>query len=94
MFSFFVHLSYQSQNELQMLTQETQSTKKYRSVKLTPLELSKLKKAVSKFHNRQEAADAIGIKHRETLDLVISRKSGSSTTINMIKNYLFRQEFQ
>jgi hypothetical protein len=55
-----------------------------RSEKLTNEELRALKKFVATFSNKMDAADAIGIS-RPTLDLVIIRGSGNSTTVGLIR---------
>lgn len=55
-----------------------------RSVRLTPDELSSLKRLLKQYPSQQEVADIIGIS-REVLGRVLLVKSGSSETIEKIR---------
>lgn len=67
---------------------ETMTTDRIRrSEKLTNEELKALKKFVSSFPAKLDAAEAIGIS-RPTLDLVIIRGSGNSITVRLIRERL------
>lgn len=58
-----------------------------RSEKLTSDEVKALKKFVSSYPSKLDAAEAIGIS-RPTLDLVIIRGSGNSITVRLIREKL------
>jgi hypothetical protein len=62
-----------------------------RSEKLTTEEIRALKKYVSAFPSKLDAAEAIGIS-RPTLDLVIIRGSGNSITVGLIREKLNLRE--
>jgi hypothetical protein len=62
-----------------------------RSEKLTSDEIRSLKKFVSGFPSKLDAAESIGIS-RPTLDLVIIRGSGNSTTVKLIREKLYEPQ--
>lgn len=62
----------------------TQPKIRRRSVRLTPDELSSLKRLLKQYPSQQEVADIIGIS-REVLGRVLLVKSGSSETIEKIR---------
>jgi predicted DNA-binding protein (UPF0251 family) len=61
--------------------------RKRKTEKLTPEEFKALKKYVLSFHTVVDAAFAIGI-HRNTLDMVVIKGSGSPETIDKIRQKL------
>lgn len=74
-----------------MINIQTPSNSKRKSLRLTKDEEKALKKYVSGFNKVVEAAEEIGI-HRNVLDLVLIKGSGSPETIGKIREKL--QAFQ
>jgi len=72
-----------------MITQTLQSnetTPKYKSVKLTKTEVTKLGKFVNEFPNKELAAAALGLNNRNTLANIMRGGSGSSDSITLIRS--------